>query len=69
MHFLGNPIDYVVFDFDEGKITFLEVKSGNSKPNKRQKTVKNLIKTGRVYYEELRINEKGIKTKKAVNED
>lgn len=63
MHFLGNPIDYVVFDFDEGAITFLEVKSGNSKPSKRQKTIKNMIKTGRVYYEEIRINQKGVKNK------
>lgn len=63
MHFLGNPIDYVVFDFDEGAITFLEVKSGNSKPSKRQKTIKNIIKTGRVFYEEIRINQKGVKNK------
>lgn len=63
MHFLGNPIDYVVFDFDQGEITFLEVKSGNSKPSKRQKTVKNIIKSGRIFYEEIRINEKGVKTR------
>lgn len=63
MHFLGNPIDYVVFDFDQGSITFLEVKSGNSKPTKRQKVVKNIIKTGRVFYEEIRINEKGMKNR------
>jgi predicted Holliday junction resolvase-like endonuclease len=63
MHFLGNPIDYLVFDFDDGKITFLEVKSGNSKPSKRQKTIKNIIKSGRIYYEELRINERGIRNK------
>jgi len=63
MHFLGNPIDYVVFDFDEGSITFLEVKSGNSKASKRQKTVKNIVKSGRVFYEEIRINEKGIRNR------
>lgn len=63
MHFLGNPIDYVVFDFDQGSITFLEVKSGNSKPSKRQKTVKNIVKSGRIYYDEIRINEKGVKNK------
>lgn len=63
MHFLGNPIDYVVFDFDEGSITFLEVKSGNSKASKRQKTVKNIVKTGRVFYEEIRINEKGVRNR------
>lgn len=69
MHFLGNPIDYVVFDFDDGKITFLEVKSGNSKPSKRQKTIKNLIKSGRIYYEEIRINEKGIRNKVVSGEE
>ena len=63
MHFLGNPIDYVVFDFDQGSITFLEVKSGNSKPSKRQKTVKNIVKTGRIYYDEIRINEQGVKNR------
>ena len=63
MHFMGNPIDYCIFDFDQGAITFLEVKSGNSKPTKRQKIVKNIIKTGRVFYEEIRINEKGVKNR------
>jgi predicted Holliday junction resolvase-like endonuclease len=69
LHFLGNPIDYVCFDFDQGSITFLEVKSGNSKPSKRQKTVKNIIKTGRVFYDEIRINEKGIRIKNYQNTD
>lgn len=69
LHFLGNPIDYVIFDFDDGKITFLEVKSGNSKPSKRQKTIKNIIKSGRIFYDEIRINERGIKVKQIRNED
>jgi predicted Holliday junction resolvase-like endonuclease len=69
MHFLGNPIDYVVFDFDDGKITFLEVKSGNSKPSKRQKVIKNIIKAGRVHYEEIRINERGIRNKVVKGEE
>ncbi len=63
LHFLGNPVDYVCFDFDQGAITFIEVKSGNSKPSKRQKIVKNIVKTGRVYYDEIRINEKGVRRK------
>ena len=63
MHFMGNPIDYLVFDFDAGSITFLEVKSGNSKPSKRQKTIKNMIKEGRIFYEEIRINQKGVRNK------
>lgn len=68
LHFLGNPIDYLAFDFDEGKIIFLEIKSGNSKPSKRQKLIKNLIKSGRVFYDEIRINEKGVKHKKIEND-
>lgn len=63
LHFMGNPIDYISFDFDEGKIVLIEVKSGNSKPSKRQKIIKNIIKTGRIFYEEIRINEKGIKSR------
>lgn len=69
MHFLGNPIDYLVFDLDQGMITFLEVKSGNSKPSKRQKTIKNLIKLGRVQYEEMRVNEKGVRSKFVKNQE
>ena len=67
MTFLGQPIDYLVFDLDEGKITFLEVKSGNSRASKKQRLIKNIIQEGHVYYEEIRINEKGVKTKKAKN--
>lgn len=68
LHFLGNPIDYLVFDFDQGIITFLEVKSGNSKASKRQKTVKNIIKTGRIFYDEIRINEKGVRHRSVPSE-
>ena len=67
MHFMANPIDYLIFDLEEPKIVFLEVKSGNSRPSKRQKIIKNIIQAGHVYYEELRINEKGVKTKEAKN--
>lgn len=67
LHFLGNPIDYIAFNFDDGAITFLEVKSGNSKASKRQKTIKNIIKSGRVFYEEIRINEKGVKSRVSAN--
>ncbi len=69
MHFIGAPIDFIVFNFDDGSISFLEIKSGNSNPSKRQKTIKNIIKSGRVFYEEMRINEKGIKHRKIDNLD
>lgn len=68
MHFVGNPIDYLVYDFDQGKITFVEIKSGNSKASKRQKTIKNIIKSGRVFYSEMRINTKGVKVTESKNE-
>lgn len=68
MKFLAAPIDYLVFDYDAARVVFLEIKSGSSKASKRQKLIKNIIKTGRVYYEELRINEKGVKHKKFDNE-
>src|SRR5271166_2874903 len=29
MHHLGAPIDFLIYDLDQGEITFLEVKSGN----------------------------------------
>lgn len=67
LHFLGNPIDFVCFDFDQGEITFIEVKTGNSKTSKRQKIIKNIIKSGKVYFAEIRINEKGVVHKKATN--
>jgi len=66
-HFLGMPIDYIVFDFDEGKIVFLEVKTGNARESDRQKVIKNIIKSGRVFYERIRLNEKGVNVKKEVN--
>ena len=63
LHFMGNPIDYLSFDFDQGIIYFIEVKTANSKPSKRQKIIKNIIKSGRVVYEEMRLNEKGVRSK------
>lgn len=68
-HFLGQPIDFVVFDFDDGAITFVEVKTGNAKESHRQKLVKNIIKNGRVYYTKIQVNEKGIKVTEAQNNE
>lgn len=64
MHFLGQPIDFIVFDFDAGEITFVEVKSGNSKPSKRQKLIKHMIQAGNVRYDEIRVDQKGVRNKK-----
>lgn len=53
-HFLGNPIDYIIFE--EDKIVFLEIKSGESRLSPSQKNIKNLIKDGKVEWDEMRIN-------------
>lgn len=67
---LGMPVDYVYFSYDEDPcIVFVEVKSGKSKESKRQKLIKKLIQTGRVYYEELRIDENGMSVKRASNNE
>ena len=68
MHFMGQPIDYLVFDFDQGEITFLEVKTGNAQESKRQKMIKNIIKAGKVYYETMRVNTKGVIVKTQENQ-
>ena len=52
-HFLGQPIDYVVFEDD--KVVFVEVKSGNSKLSSKQRAIKENIESGRVEFETLNI--------------
>lgn len=51
--FLGDPIDLV--HFDEDKVTFVEVKSGKSQLNKRQRQIRDLIKEGKVEFTIYRI--------------
>ncbi len=51
--FLGKPIDYL--HFGEDKITFIEVKSGNSRLTKSQRKIKHLIKAGKVTWHEVRV--------------
>jgi predicted Holliday junction resolvase-like endonuclease len=55
------PIDYVVFSEDE--IVFLEIKVGTSQLSEKQKKIKNLIQSGKVRFEEHRINENGYSVK------
>jgi len=66
---LGTPIDYLYFNFDDAEVVFIEVKSGNSKTSKRQKLIKNAIKAGKVYFEELRVNEQGVTVKRTKNNE
>ena len=51
--FLGKPIDYIVFE-DE-IITFVEIKSGNSQLNPKQRHIRDLIKSKQVAWKEIRI--------------
>lgn len=67
MVFLGQPLDYIVFDQDQGEITFLEIKTGNSRASKKQRLLKNIINSGNVYYREMRISDKGVTMKKSRN--
>ena len=51
--FMGNPIDFVVFDTKE--IAFIEVKTGNSRLNKNQQNIKKLIDDKKVVFKTIRI--------------
>lgn len=63
MHFLGSPIDYISFDGagdgEVDKITFIEVKTGNSKLTKREESIKRAVKNKRVFWEEVNIDTNG----------
>ena len=65
--FMGNPLDFVVWNLDAGEIIFVEIKSQNAKESKKQKIIKEIIKSGRVFYEKITINEKGVKVKREEN--
>lgn len=56
--FIGTPIDIIVFDgLDEEKeiinIVFVEVKTGNSKLNRRQKLIKEAVFSKNILWREL----------------
>lgn len=57
--FLGSPIDMISFTGIESKedivLDFIEVKTGNSSLNKKQKLIRNAINAGRVYYRVVNI--------------
>ena len=59
--FVGSPIDLIVFDgLDEGivqEVVFLEVKTGASSLNQRQKQIRDAVLAGRVVWRELRIKQ------------
>jgi len=51
--FLGRPIDYI--SFGEEEITLVEVKSGNSQLNSRQRQIRDQVKENKVSWKEVRI--------------
>ena len=61
VRFLGRPVDFIAFkgldDKNVEEIVFVEVKSGSSKLNKTEKSLKDAIKNKKVRWEEYRIPE------------
>lgn len=59
--FLGKPVDFICFkgldDKNVSEIVFVEVKSGKSRLNPQEKTVKEAVENKRVKWEEYRIPE------------
>lgn len=59
VRFVGSPIDFIVFDGADDEcireIVFLEVKTGNSSLNPRQRKIRDAVLAGRVVWRELRI--------------
>lgn len=51
-HFIGNPIDGVVFD-SKG-ITFVEFKTGKSQLSTKQKQIKKFVQDKKIYWDEIR---------------
>ena len=54
--FIGKPIDYI--HFGEEEITFIEVKSGNSRLTKGQRKIRNLVKENKIKWDEYRVSSK-----------
>ncbi|MEO8032501.1 MAG: Holliday junction resolvase-like protein [Gemmatimonadota bacterium] len=56
--FLGSPIDLIVFDgLDAGqinRIVMIEVKTGGSTLSKRERQIRDVIREGRISWQELR---------------
>jgi predicted Holliday junction resolvase-like endonuclease len=57
--FIGSPIDMIVFDGidneDEVNIYILEIKTGNSSLNKRQRLIRDAVINQRVHWRELNV--------------
>ena len=57
--FLGSPVDLVIFDgLDAGqldRIVFIEVKTGGAGLSKRERQLRDVVKAGRVSWQEMRV--------------
>ena len=51
--FIGSPIDGIQFEDD--RVIFVEFKIGTSKLTARQRLIRDLIRDGRVEFEEVRL--------------
>ena len=51
--FLGSPVDGIQFEDD--RIVLVEFKTGDSRLSEKQNRIKELVKKGRVFFEEIRI--------------
>jgi len=75
MHFLGQPVDYIVFQgLHEDKIErviFVEVKTGDSKLTKREKSLKEAIDKRRVSWKQINVDtsDKNVPDKEIANEE
>ena len=62
--FLGQPIDYVVFDWhkdtalnlEDGKVVLLDVKAAKSQLTTKQRRIRDLVKAGQVEWREIRLD-------------
>lgn len=55
--FLGNPVDGIQFEEDE--VIFVEIKTGKARLTASQKSVKQLVKEGKVRFATFRVGEDG----------
>jgi len=75
MHFIGSPIDYIIFEGlhedNVQRITFCEVKTGNSKLTKREKSLKETVDRKKVFWKEIDIDttEDNVPDKEMENEE
>ena len=57
--FIGSPIDMIVFDGIDNEdvvdIWILEIKTGKSSLNKRQRLIRNAVENNRVFWRELNV--------------